>query len=48
MMLQINYLKFIQLFAITADWDMVRSGWDYEHKSFLGIPYIVYTKELRK
>lgn len=45
-MIRINPEKYVEIFQVDPDINMILSGWEWERKSFLGIPYIVYTKNL--
>lgn len=47
-MIKVNPEKYIQLFAFNPSLDMVLSGWLVEYRSFLGIPYIIYTKPMSR
>lgn len=47
-MIKISSNEYIELLAWEPDINMILSGWEWERRQFLFIPYIIYRKALIK
>lgn len=45
-MIKVSPEKYIEILQLDPDINMVLSGWEWERRTFLFIPYILYTKNL--